>query len=184
MHLKNVFWILLFSLAACSSPQTDLLEAYTASKSDIRDILEQNIRQSDIPKFVYFDRSTKKVYSLGVKVPGFRFRSTDMARLKLENPGVFHVAECAAGRPCSAASFENCRMSARLITHPDQEAQDRIVRRLKSQGYPVVSVTFTDEGNGAEEIDVTYFTECEWIRHDMEANFSGLLEPESAPSHM
>lgn len=184
MPLKNALWIFVFSLAACSSPQTGLLESYTESKTDVRDILEQNTRQSDIQKFIYFDRSTGKIYSLGVEVSGFRFRRTDMARLKLEKPEVFHVAECAAGKPCSKNSFENCQLSSRLIAHPDQETQDRIVRRLKSRGYPVVSVTFTDEGNGAEEIEVTYFTECEWIRHDMEANFSGLLEPGSAPSHM
>lgn len=165
-------------LASCATPKAGLMEAGVAQKGDVRDRLERNIAAGDLSKFVYFDRAKAKLYSLGVAVAGFDFHAVDMDRLKSENRAVFDIAQCAAGKSCAAPDDERCVLSAPLAANPDQARQGAIVKKLKSRGYPVVGVTFSQDSAETSEIEVRYFTECEWIRRDLEANFPGLL---SAP---
>lgn len=170
-------WLLMLPifLASCATSDKGLLKADASSYRDPRNILEKSVDREMPPKFFYFDRARKLVFSLGKPIAGFNFAKVDMDWLRSESPEIFSIVQCASGKPCSASAFNSCKAIIPLAAPITDVLQNKIVTTLKSRGYPVVRVDFLKSGDDSGEMEVQYFTECDFIRGDISENFPGLI---------
>lgn len=174
--MKN-FWVLIlsFSLTCCAPSKMVLLQADASQIENPRTVLEESVVRAGAPKFFYFDRSSRIVYSMGSHINGFRFVNVKMDELRLENPDLFSIVQCAGGKRCSSSNYDACKATIPLSTLVADGRQSQIVKILKSRGYPVIRVSFLNEGGNSTEMEVQYFTECDFINLDVVDNFPDLM---------
>ena len=171
------WWLLVLPIMAtsCATPEKGLFQADSRAYRNPRAALAQSIQDADLGRFVYFDRKRNIVYSLGNKFAGFDFERVDMVQLRNESPEVFDIVQCASGRECSIANYDACKASVRLNSQATEVLQDRVVKTLKSRGYPLIRVNFLNDENATWRMEVQYFTECDFITQDIESNFPHLM---------
>jgi hypothetical protein len=156
-------------------PPKGLLQANVHTNENPRDALENATEGENIRRFFYFDRRQNVIYSLDKPIDGFTFTKVDMGELRSKRPDIFGIVQCASGKQCSTKNYDTCKSAIQMLSPATEGLQDQIVRTLKSRGYPVIRVNFLNEGSGPGSMEVQYFTECDFIRHDIEENFPNLI---------
>lgn len=171
------WWLLALPIMAisCATPEKGLLQADSRADRNPREALAQSIQDTDLWRFVYFDRKRNIVYSLGKEIVGFDFEKVDIEQLGKESPDVFDIVQCASGRKCSIAKYDSCKESVRLNSQATEILQDRVIKTLKSRGYPLIRVNFLNDENANGRMEVQYFAECDFIAQDIENNFPDLM---------
>jgi hypothetical protein len=169
--MKRVLHLpIVMAISACSVGHEQLL----VTRLDIpepRSALEQSIKKNGMPEFVYFDRAHHDLYVLGLSLPDFQFRIVNIRALRSQKPDIAKIISCTTSHQCSFSDYKRCQATVPLNNRISEQDENDIVNTMRSRGYPLLGMTFNIRPNSPEMADITYFSECQFIRSDVIENF-------------